>query len=251
MSKIIKGIGKAVSGLFRGVKKVFKKVTSSKLGKAVLVAAAVYFGGAALGAWNAPGFGGAAAAGAPPASTSALAGADVAGTAVNAATQVVPGTGVSSGASGLISDGVSAVVGSTGTVPAAHSIAASQGAVGTASNAAKLGSAVFNSATAPSAVLSSVPAPSSGWLSRVISGIAEKGGALVDFASNPDNALVTSAGIGAISGALSPDEEDILELQAKLRAEEEQRVYDRHAANLNVDDIDLRLRRPRGATTDI
>ncbi len=44
MSKVVKGVGRAVGKVVEGV----KKVAQSKLGKAVLIAAAVYFGGAAL-----------------------------------------------------------------------------------------------------------------------------------------------------------------------------------------------------------
>jgi hypothetical protein len=52
MSKVAKGIGKAVSGFVGGVKKVFKKVVSSKLGRIILIAAAVYYGGAAFDMWT-------------------------------------------------------------------------------------------------------------------------------------------------------------------------------------------------------
>lgn len=55
MSKIVKGVGKAVSGVWKGVKKVFKKIVSSKLFKVVLIAVAIYFGGVALGAWGGAG----------------------------------------------------------------------------------------------------------------------------------------------------------------------------------------------------
>lgn len=55
MSKIVKGIKKAVSGIVRGVKKVFKKITSSTIGKVLLAAAVIYLGGAALGHWAIPG----------------------------------------------------------------------------------------------------------------------------------------------------------------------------------------------------
>lgn len=50
---------KLVKKVFKGIKKVFKKVIkgvkkflNSKLGRILLIAAAVYFGGAALGYWN-------------------------------------------------------------------------------------------------------------------------------------------------------------------------------------------------------
>lgn len=48
MSKVVKGVGRAVSSVVKGVGNAVKKVAKSKLGKALLVAAAVYFGGAAL-----------------------------------------------------------------------------------------------------------------------------------------------------------------------------------------------------------
>jgi hypothetical protein len=48
MSKVVKGIGRAVSKVVKGVTNVVKKVAKSKLGKVLLTAAAVYFGGAAL-----------------------------------------------------------------------------------------------------------------------------------------------------------------------------------------------------------
>ena len=53
---ILKKIAKAtgVSKLFSGVKKVFKSITKSSLGKVLLVAAAIYLGGAYLGAWGGP-----------------------------------------------------------------------------------------------------------------------------------------------------------------------------------------------------
>lgn len=48
MSKVVKGIGRAVSKVVKGVVKAVKKFAKSKIGKFLLVAAAVYFGGAAL-----------------------------------------------------------------------------------------------------------------------------------------------------------------------------------------------------------
>jgi hypothetical protein len=59
IGSVVKGAVKAVKSVVKGVGTVVKKVASSKLGKAVLIAAAVYFGGAAL----AGGFGSSAAGG--------------------------------------------------------------------------------------------------------------------------------------------------------------------------------------------
>ena len=53
--KIVKGIGKAVGKVFKSIKKAWKQVTSSTVGKIALAAAAIYFGGAAMGAWGSPG----------------------------------------------------------------------------------------------------------------------------------------------------------------------------------------------------
>jgi hypothetical protein len=70
MSKVVSGIGNAISGVVKGVVNVVKgvvkgvgdlakSIASSKLGKAIIIAGAIYFGGAAL----AGGFGSSAAGG--------------------------------------------------------------------------------------------------------------------------------------------------------------------------------------------
>jgi hypothetical protein len=48
IGKVVKGVGKVVSGVVKGVGSVVKKIASSKLGKILLMAATVYFGGAAI-----------------------------------------------------------------------------------------------------------------------------------------------------------------------------------------------------------
>jgi hypothetical protein len=52
VSKVAKGFGKAIGGAVKGIKKVFKKVVGSKLGKIIIIAAAIYYGGAAFGQWQ-------------------------------------------------------------------------------------------------------------------------------------------------------------------------------------------------------
>lgn len=59
MSKVVKSVARAVTKVVKGVVNVVKKVAKSKLGKILITAAAVYFGGAAL----AGGFGSSAAGG--------------------------------------------------------------------------------------------------------------------------------------------------------------------------------------------
>lgn len=48
MSKAVKAVGRAVSKVVKGVTNAVKKVASSKLGRVILTAAAIYFGGAAI-----------------------------------------------------------------------------------------------------------------------------------------------------------------------------------------------------------
>lgn len=48
MSRVVKGIGRAVKKVVGGIAKAVKRVVKSKFGKIVLGAAAIYFGGAAL-----------------------------------------------------------------------------------------------------------------------------------------------------------------------------------------------------------
>jgi hypothetical protein len=48
VSGVVKGVTKAVSGVVKGVTNAVKKIVSSPIGKAILMAGAVYFGGAAI-----------------------------------------------------------------------------------------------------------------------------------------------------------------------------------------------------------
>ena len=44
MSKIVAGAAKAVKGVFSGIKKAFSAVWESKIGRVIVIAAAIYFG---------------------------------------------------------------------------------------------------------------------------------------------------------------------------------------------------------------
>lgn len=54
MSKVVKGIVGAVKGIVKGIVKAFKSVVKSPFGKILMMAAAVYLGGAAFGLWESP-----------------------------------------------------------------------------------------------------------------------------------------------------------------------------------------------------
>ena len=109
VSKIVKGTVKAVTKVVKGTVNLVKKVAKSKLGKAILIAAAVYFGGAALAGAMGAGSGAAGVAG-------AAAGGGLSGAAagINAAwsglTSAVTGGGLSS-MTGVFSGGSAAAGG--------------------------------------------------------------------------------------------------------------------------------------------
>lgn len=110
MSGALKKIVKKVKKVFKKIVKVVKKVMSSKLFKVALVAASIYFGGVALGAWG--GIGGAAgtaAAGAAPiveagATTAAInAGTTTAGAVAGGVSTAATGAATATQSGGLLS----------------------------------------------------------------------------------------------------------------------------------------------------
>ncbi|MCP4089911.1 MAG: hypothetical protein GY746_08965 [Gammaproteobacteria bacterium] len=118
LSKLWKGIKKGAKKIWKGVKKIGKKIVSgvkkvwdkfrkSGIGKAIMVAAAVYFGGVALGAWG----------GAAPAATSTF------GTQLAAAGNIGAGTAGMAGIGGAAAPG-SLLAAGGGAAGAAGGIAA-------------------------------------------------------------------------------------------------------------------------------
>jgi hypothetical protein len=158
MSKVVSGIGNAISGVVKGVVNVVKSVASgvgnlvksiasSPLGKAILIAGAVYFGGAAL----AGGFGSSAAGG------SFLSG---------------MGAGVSSAASTLSSAWGSVLAGNVG--EAASAVGNAWGTAGTAAGqAAGTGAMTVGATAAPTTVAApnaTIGAPTAGAPTSVANG---------------------------------------------------------------------------------
>lgn len=104
MSKVVKQAlgGRLISKVFKGVTKAIKKVASSKLGKILITAAAIYFGGAALMG----GIGGATSAAAGSSFLSgASAGLSSAASGISGAWSALTGTGGLSGAASSLSSG--------------------------------------------------------------------------------------------------------------------------------------------------
>lgn len=116
MSKVVKKVGRAIGKVVKGVVNGVKKFAKSKLGKIIIMAAAVYFGGAAL--MGAMGTSGAAAAGGLSGLSGAAANVGAAwsslGTAASAAMGgefATAGSALASGATGTAAAGGSALAG--------------------------------------------------------------------------------------------------------------------------------------------
>lgn len=177
MSKVVKSVTRAVSKVVKGVVNAVKKVAKSKLGKAILIAAAVYFGGAAL----AGGF-----------SSSAAGGSFLSGM----------GSGVANAASGLSSAWSSALSGNFGA--AGSSLSAGFQGTTTAMQAANAG-AITNGMT-QAQMLASQNAGISGATAATNSAAATAFPASAGVGGGAQLALTPAqvAGSNGLIGGLSP-----------------------------------------------
>lgn len=237
--KVIKGVGKAVKGLVKGVKKVFKKITDSKIGKALLIAATIYFGGAALGAWNSP-F--ASVNGAwTQAGSMASRGLSAKGTAAVASSAPVVESAPAFVAGGGDVAGATVANAATGGAAAGNTAAAAN----TATNAAKANSLINQAtgngipgwqgggATGGSAAASNEV--SKGIVNRLLNGAQTRLQNTKTWAK--DNPILAATGLNAVAGAMSPDELDIIEQRRKWDEDDRKR----RERNLDVTGIDLRI----------
>lgn len=127
MSKVVKSVGRAISKVVKGVAKAVRKVAQSKLGRVLIGAAAIYFGGAAL--MGAMGTSGAAAAGGLSGLSGAAANIGAAWSSLGTAGSALMGGNLSGAGSAVAS-------GFTGTAAGGSALAGAAGtAVGTAAAA--------------------------------------------------------------------------------------------------------------------
>lgn len=224
MTFIVKGAAKAIKKVVSGVKKVFKKVTSSKLGKALLIGATIYLGGAALGMWQSPfqSINGVLAGGGGTSSSASIA-------ATGTTPQLAPGAGVlAPGAGG--GEVVASTVGQNIAQNAIPTVAGGSGpTMGGASVAAAPGAGV---------VAPTVDASRRGILNRLLTGAKEnltKAGGWVQ-----EHPYASALMVNAAAGALSPDELDLQEAKWKRQDEE----YARMNRNQDVSNIDLGISKP-------
>jgi hypothetical protein len=169
VGKIVKGVGKAVKGVVNGVKKFAK----SKIGKIILAAATIYFGGAAImgamggvGASTATGF----MANVAPALKGAAAGIGNAWTGLTTAATGGGFGGMSGvftgGASGAGASAVSGAAGS-GLVQGAITNGMTQSQMLAAQNAGLSGATKATQAALQGALPGAAPAASAGWFSSM------------------------------------------------------------------------------------
>jgi hypothetical protein len=215
---IIKGVGK----VFKAVGKAVGGIVKSKIGKILLIGAAIWLGGAAAGLWK-TGFASidgalvtatqaaspAAAAAAAPAAGSPFTAASVASTAANTAT-------------GGLSAAAPAAVASpfTAAAPAA-STAAPVAGVGAGGVAA---AAPVNYAGAAEALTA---APKVGLMSKA--GAVAKGAA--GWIARPENQIPALIGGNMLMSAFTPDQLDVMERERQLQQEDLAR------ANANISGV--------------
>lgn len=194
--------------LFKGVKKAFKKIVKSDLFKVVLIAAAIYTGGAALGAWGGAAGAGGAAGGVAGAAGSAAGGAAGAGAATGAA------TGVAGAGSGAVAGATTGAA--TGATTGAVTGATTGAATGVGSGIGATGGGVAGTTALPEIVMTETA--KKGILSSAMQG-AKSVGTFIE--ANPKASAMM---MNAASSAMSPDETEILEEQERIRRERYQNM---------------------------
>jgi hypothetical protein len=246
-----------MSKVVKGVKKVFKKIVSSKIFKVVLIAVAIYFGGAALGMWNS-GFasvnGAWTAAGSQASQAAAL---QASGAAATGSTLQAGGGVLAAGNGGL------ATVAPTAGQSLAASVTpnltgAATTTAGTAGSAAGSASSIAGksmltaSANAPAVAapsVASVAAPkvaTKGIISRAMEAggkVLETGGKTLKTVGTwaKENPALAQGLMNGISSAASPDEQELMERKYELEQSQDEQDRARRNENLNVGGLNSRM----------
>lgn len=221
---------------WNSTKKVFKKLTSTTIGKVILVAAAIWLGGAALGAWNS-GIG-------------AVDGALVAGgSGAGGAGGLAGGAGEAIGTSAAASNAAAAASIPTGAEIITVTAPAATGGGGTALAGGVASAALPGATTRPTQLPANTPTPEAASTKDMIAhgaqGTETKG--LISKLMNPvqklatwgaDNPLPAMMLVNGVGSAMSPDAIDL----AKEQEEQDERTRQRWQDNLSVGSIDLGFR---------
>lgn len=180
VKKVVSGVGNAIKKVVKGIGTVFKKVWDSPIGKIAIIAAAIYTGGVALGAWAGPSWLGGAAA-VPGGAATPVAGAAAAGDL---------GTGAVSYAAGA-EPLITSTAGTAGAATAA-------GAAGAAAPAAAQSAGGLVASQAPNAVAAAAPAAAeqTSAAAKIFAGIKSMAGGVAS--------AVKTAAVGAAPAAGAP-----------------------------------------------
>ncbi len=179
--KAIRTVGSGAKKIIKGVKKVFKKVASSTIGKVILAALVIYTGGVVMGAWGSTG------------PMSGIYGAW--------------GGGVATSAGGV----TSAAAGAGGVPSGASALSSVASAMPAATQAGGAGLIAAETAATVGTGIGAVQQPAQGFL-------ASAGETLTGAADWMEkHKLATAIGFKGLSSALSPDEEDLIRMQEESR----------------------------------
>jgi hypothetical protein len=184
VKKVVKGVAKVVKGVVKGAANVIRKVAKSPIGKALLMAATIYFGGAAvMGAMK-----------------GAAAGSGFMGTLSGAVSGA--GAGITSAWNGLVGAG-SALMGGQGLGAAGQSLSSGfMGQAGTSAAASAAGG--LGTGLTPGASLGGLSAaPASGVNYALTAGSAAPGSGLIASAAGGGAGAATSAAAGSTGWASS------------------------------------------------
>jgi hypothetical protein len=211
------------------IKSAVKKVTKSKLGKALLIGAAVFVGGAMLGAWNAPGALGAKINGAL---AKGAAGAAKGGATAHAATNTA--AGMTSTALPAAAPSGAAIANSV--IPAG----VTPGATGAVMGAPSAGVMMPGGMGAAAEGAAATGAMKTGVISRMMEGAVSAAKGTASFANK--HPFIAGAAVNGVASALSPDEIDLMREKQRIEQEDEDRRRRERDANLNIGDINLGMR---------
>ena len=244
MSGLVKGVKKVLSKVVSGVKKVFKKIASSKIGKVILIAAAIYLGGAALGAWSVPNavpfaanINGAWTAAGSQAAQAAAAQATHAGVAADAALMGADAIAASEVAAGTAGTAATVGAGSLGTPVTPPPPAGMPGPMTAAEANANAAHMTGQSAvtSAPTDALATGGSGAGGTAESTVSRMMQKTKDILApvgdaagkmfgsegwIARNPVPSLMATS---AVAGAFTPDGIDVAREESRLREEERTR----------------------------
>lgn len=236
-----KAIAKTSKGILKGAKKAFKSITKSSFGKALLIGATIYLGGAAFGLWNSPFQ---AVNGAFLSPAAAEAGVATGTAATEAGTTLAAAEGAGAAGAGAGEAAATSLANEAAVAETMTSAGAAGGGAGASGGTGILNASMSGMEPGYEAILdkgvygtvnAAVPG---GPLTPSVTGAAKTGffsGDLAKFG-------LIQAGAGALQGAFSRDAIDVAEREAELERENLAWRNQFLSPNFDVGQIDLGMK---------